>query len=167
MRHPAGRILQRAQTERQLPGPVLSRCLIENLKRVSDKKIGDALLKLEIDANTARAAVMLAGGRPVLALSIAQNPELEKAYSEWHSFISGLEGQNLIKRAEAAQRIAEGGLAEEFAVYFQSYALYAAKSDGKGGAYRRKMLLKSREAHLMLMANIPGRQALEHLLLTI
>jgi len=72
-----------AESEDDFPPTVSSRCRTVHFGRVPEEVLTGALVGRGIEADTARVAALVAGGRPGLALSIVTNPEVAAVRQSW------------------------------------------------------------------------------------
>ena len=73
------------ETEDDLPSTVASRCRTVVLGRVSESEVAEGLAALGIEADQAREAARIAGGRPGLALALATEPQVANYRRLWLS----------------------------------------------------------------------------------
>ena len=72
-----------AESEEDFPPTIASRCRTVHFGRVPDDELALALVGRAIEAEAARVAAMVAGGRPGLALSLATRPEVARVRQAW------------------------------------------------------------------------------------
>jgi DNA polymerase III subunit delta' len=72
-----------AESEFDLPATVVSRCRTVQFGRLREVDLVDALIARGVEEQQAREAASIAGGRPGLALDLAQRPEVSKFRAVW------------------------------------------------------------------------------------
>lgn len=72
-----------AESEFDLPATVASRCRTVQFGRLREADLVDALMERGVDEEQAREAASIAGGRPGLALDLAQRPEVSQFRTVW------------------------------------------------------------------------------------
>lgn len=72
-----------AESEDDFPPTVASRCRTVHFGRVPQEALTEALVLRGVEAEPARVAALVAGGRPGLALVIATNPEVAAVRQAW------------------------------------------------------------------------------------
>ncbi len=74
-----------AESEDDLPPTIASRCRTVFFGRVGDDEMVAALVGMGIEAQQARNAALISGGRPGLALALATRPEVAEFRNAWLS----------------------------------------------------------------------------------
>lgn len=72
-----------AESEDDLPSTVASRCRTIVFGRVPEAEIEEGLTELGVDANSAREAARISGGRPGLAVALAREPRVGSFRDAW------------------------------------------------------------------------------------
>lgn len=72
-----------AESEGDLPSTIASRCRTIVFGRVPERDIEDGLIELGIDAESAREAARISGGRPGLAVALAREPRVSSFRDAW------------------------------------------------------------------------------------
>lgn len=72
-----------AESEDDLPSTIASRCRTIVFGRVPEADIEDGLIELGIDAEAARGAARISGGRPGLAVALAREPRVSSFRDAW------------------------------------------------------------------------------------
>lgn len=72
-----------AESEFDLPATVASRCRTVQFGRLREEDLVEALMARGVDETPAREAASIAGGRPGLALDLAQRPEVSRFRTVW------------------------------------------------------------------------------------
>jgi DNA polymerase-3 subunit delta' len=72
-----------AESEFDLPSTVASRCRTVQFGRLREEDLVEALMARGVEEEQAREAASIAGGRPGLALDLAQRPEVSRFRAVW------------------------------------------------------------------------------------
>jgi DNA polymerase-3 subunit delta' len=72
-----------AESEVDLPSTIASRCHTIVFGRVPEAEIAEGLIELGIDADGARDAARISGGRPGLAVALAREPKVSSFRDAW------------------------------------------------------------------------------------
>lgn len=157
-----------ADTLARVPATIRSRCVCRTLAPLSAAALASALERDGLDHDSAQRRAELAGGRPGLALRFAEDPSLLSRYRQWYDTLERLPTRSLLERSRFAESLDTREEAEAFLHLLQGLLrdrVAAAVSSKRLRLFELRVLLRrSREALSLLLANVPSRLAVEHVL---
>lgn len=161
------RFLLTTDDDLRVPATVRSRCLVRRVQPLTAERLRRELSSRGLTGGTAARLATLSGGRPGLALRLHRSPDLFRQYAAWETALSNLPQTPLADRSSLAEETEEAGTTEDFLRFSHGFARAAVRAIAAGrgdpGAVRTS-LRRSREAMVMLRANVPPRLALEYFL---
>lgn len=157
---------------------IRSRCLVRNVVPISALELKEKVASIAIaggsqtavnDVDLTNKIVMLAGGRPGLAIRLFEDAAIREKYELWQKTLSNMENLTVGERSMFAEAIDKAGEGREVINLLQSLLrerVAQTANNGRLPAGNFKNFLgtirRSREAVAMFRANVPPRLVLEY-----
>lgn len=155
---PFAKFLLTAVLRARVPATIRSRVFTQALAPVADEELARGLRARGISADRAAELTRLAGGRPGLALRLADDPSVLARYRSWEASLGQLPDAPQAP-GTLAESFQDAAHAEEFVLFLQGRL-----RPGAGGHPAPVLLRRTREATAMLRQHVPAALVVQYVL---